>query len=246
MTALYSLKLNSRDRALAKSSQTTKATASIDTMQSTADRVSRLDSVEMETQQQVGITYALHRLLDKLADILLGKRKVTPTSSVIETAKTREWTQNSVSVNENSYGTFEDPDEKETCESLSKRIFETLRTAKEVKLDCEMYIPCNLTLRIAQDIMRMSECEPCGIRGCTTFITMEDGRHIRKLGKIAVDPDTVATFEIHLTLQRIDKTFFSLTFPTCLKFAHRNSITVSPGFRLIKNKLYRSPVLTIK
>ncbi|XP_070544099.1 DNA damage-inducible transcript 4-like protein [Ptychodera flava] len=201
---------------------------------------------DIRDMESVGVAFSLQRMFEKLAEILLGPKKSISPGSVIETAKLEDSDLNNhllAKENKNCYGGFEDNEEKETCESLSKRVFDALLNAKR-KMDCPVQIPCDLTMRIAQDVMRMSHSEPCGIRGCVIFITLEDGSQVRKLGKVIMDPSTVATFEIHLVLSRVNMTFFNLTLPSCVLFGGHDTIRVSPGFKLIKNKLYRSHMHT--
>lgn len=51
------------------------------------------------------------------------------------------------------------------CQALIKRLEEELRAAKSAQLACgEVLIPADLLPRIASDILRMSEFEPCGLR----------------------------------------------------------------------------------
>lgn len=59
-------------------------------------------------------------------------------------------------------------------QELSQRLQEMLRDAKSRHLACtEVELPNDLTQRIAAEIIRMSEREPCGERACTIFILFE-------------------------------------------------------------------------
>lgn len=59
-------------------------------------------------------------------------------------------------------------------QELSQRLQEMLRDAKSRHLACtEVTLPTDLTERIAAEIIRMSEREPCGERACTIFILFE-------------------------------------------------------------------------
>lgn len=50
-----------------------------------------------------------------------------------------------------------------------------LRSAKSRHLACtEVLLPADLLHRVAGEMVRMSEKEPCGIRGCSVFIEFED------------------------------------------------------------------------
>lgn len=57
---------------------------------------------------------------------------------------------------------------------LSQQLQAQLRDAKRRHLACtEVTLPNDLTQRIAAEIIRMSEREPCGERACTLFIEFE-------------------------------------------------------------------------
>lgn len=58
---------------------------------------------------------------------------------------------------------------------LSQRLQSELRAAKSRHLSCtEVSLPWDLTPRIAADMIKTSEREPCGVRGCAIFIDFED------------------------------------------------------------------------
>lgn len=58
---------------------------------------------------------------------------------------------------------------------LSQRLQAELRAAKSRHLSCtEVSLPWDLTPRIAADMIKTSEREPCGVRGCAIFIDFED------------------------------------------------------------------------
>lgn len=58
---------------------------------------------------------------------------------------------------------------------LSARLQTELRAAKSRHLACtEVSLPWDLTTRIAAEMIRTSEREPCGVRGCAIFIDFED------------------------------------------------------------------------
>ena len=144
------------------------------------------------------------------------------------------------------YSTFEDPLDKEKCKEVANHIEDGLKIAREKQLKCEILIPCGLTMKIARDIMIMSECEPCGIRGCCLLIHLEEKSSCRELVKLQCDPNTVSTFEVHLTLQEDTRSWctvkkFLMSVTGCFK----NSVyTTTPkmlclGYKLEKQKLYR-------
>lgn len=51
------------------------------------------------------------------------------------------------------------------CQTLTRRLEEELRAAKSAQLACgEVLIPADLLPRIAIDVLKMAENEPCGLR----------------------------------------------------------------------------------
>lgn len=152
----------------------------------------------------------------------------------------------------NSYYTKDELDEMEemmasydtddrymkAVKDLSIRMLDELRAAKSRHLTCtEVSLPCDLTPNVARDIVRVSEKEPCGIRGCTIYIEFEDEpQNSRRIATIKVDPDTVSTFEVYLTLRQDHRGWTSLL-PQFMKSLAR-TITISPEYTITKNKLY--------
>ncbi|XP_017090098.2 protein charybde isoform X1 [Drosophila bipectinata] len=125
---------------------------------------------------------------------------------------------------------------------LSQQLQAHLRDAKRRHLACtEVTLPNDLTQRIAAEIIRMSEREPCGERACTLFIEFEsEPNNVRRIASFKVDPDTVSIFELYLTLRQ-DKSGWTSLLPQFIKNLTRsNTINISPDFTLTKNKLYSS------
>ncbi|KAK3089829.1 hypothetical protein FSP39_006871 [Pinctada imbricata] len=125
---------------------------------------------------------------------------------------------------------------------------DALRNVREKLLHCELLIPCGLIMKVSEDIVRMSHSEPCGIRGCILYINLEEKDKCQHLIKLPLDPSTVATFELHLTLKEDVRSVchikkFFLTVSGCLQenpsswnFSWR---ILCSGFTLEKKKLYR-------
>ncbi|EDV51415.1 protein charybde [Drosophila erecta] len=125
---------------------------------------------------------------------------------------------------------------------LSQQLQAQLRDAKRRHLACtEVTLPNDLTQRIAAEIIRMSEREPCGERACTLFIEFEsEPNKVKRIAYFKVDPDTVSIFELYLTLRQ-DKSGWSSLLPQFIKNLTRsNTINISPDFTLTKKKLYSS------
>lgn len=67
------------------------------------------------------------------------------------------------------------PDDSLDGSALAIRLQSELRAAKSQHLVCtEVLLPSDLLSRVADEMVSMSEKEPCGIRGCTVYIEFED------------------------------------------------------------------------
>jgi hypothetical protein len=56
------------------------------------------------------------------------------------------------------------------CQALARRLEEELRAAKSAQLSCgEVLLPADLLPRIARDVLRMAENEPCGLRSVVRY-----------------------------------------------------------------------------
>ncbi|KAL7734908.1 hypothetical protein ACLKA6_011180 [Drosophila palustris] len=121
---------------------------------------------------------------------------------------------------------------------LSMGLLDKLREAKARHLTCtEVSLPCDLTPSIAAEIIRVSEKEPCGIRGCTIYVEFEDEpQNSRRIASLKVDPETVSTFEVYLTLRQ-DHRGWTALLPQFMKSLAR-TITISPEYTITKHKLY--------
>lgn len=146
-----------------------------------------------------------------------------------------------------AFGTEDDGVDVPTYKLLALKLDRALREAKQKCLQCEMLVPCDLTIRVAQDIIRMSEYEPCGLRGCIVHLNIENKSCCRKLGKMKWDPESIATFELHLTLRQDNSGWFGLkqlvSSRLFKKVGREPAIVVHEGYTLSKKKLYRSSSL---
>ncbi|KAF7274811.1 hypothetical protein GWI33_012520, partial [Rhynchophorus ferrugineus] len=95
-------------------------------------------------------------------------------------------------------------EESAVVEALAKRLEAELREAKNTHLSVgEVLLPNGLTVRIAQDIFKVADNEPCGLRGCTLYINFDgEGGFNKRLCTFRCDPSTPSTFEVHLTLKQ--------------------------------------------
>ncbi|XP_020661099.1 DNA damage-inducible transcript 4-like protein [Pogona vitticeps] len=132
--------------------------------------------------------------------------------------------------------------EEKTCQSLVRMLENCLSKSKKTRLHCSrVLVPEKLTRRIAQDILRLSSTEPCGLRGCVIHVNLEMGSICKKLDKVAYDPTVVPTFELTLVFKQDNGSWPSFRdfFPrVCFISQSKRTLILSPGFRLIKKKLY--------
>lgn len=149
--------------------------------------------------------------------------------------------------NSSSYGTFEDDEilEESKCTEVANHLTRSIRTTNQPPLRCDLYLPSDLVNKISRDVVRMSQCEPCGLRGCVLFLNLEKRQSNHSVSQIIFDPETLSTFELTLTLIEDKKQWFSwkaLLKPAvsrCLSDSWNEQVFISPGYRLVKKKLYR-------
>ena len=144
------------------------------------------------------------------------------------------------------FGVIDEVIEEEQWQSIATLLREKLRT-ETAKLHLDLFLPSNLLERISKDIIRMSVSEPCGLRGCSLHINLKhkNSSEVSEIGVVECDWNTVSTFELHLTLMEDKKRWYSLkdliapVLPGCLNESHALEVFISPGFKLVKRKLYR-------
>ena len=133
--------------------------------------------------------------------------------------------------------------EETTCQSLVKMLENCLSKSKHTKLGCSrVLVPEKLTQRIAQDVLRLSSTEPCGLRGCVMHVNLEIENECKKLDRIVCDSSVVPTFELTLVFKQENCSWTSFRdfFFSRGRFSSglRRTLILSSGFRLVKKKLY--------
>jgi RTP801 C-terminal region len=87
------------------------------------------------------------------------------------------WTDWAANEDDQQQLTYDTPviEHENALAALSMRLQDELRAAKSRHLACtEVLLPADLLHRVSLDMVRLSEKEPCGIRGCSIFIEFED------------------------------------------------------------------------
>ncbi|XP_050645965.1 DNA damage-inducible transcript 4-like protein [Macaca thibetana thibetana] len=133
--------------------------------------------------------------------------------------------------------------EESTCQNLVKMLENCLSKSKQTKLGCsKVLVPEKLTQRIAQDVLRLSSTEPCGLRGCVMHVNLEIENVCKKLDRIVCDSSVVPTFELTLVFKQENCSWTSFRdfFFSRGRFSSgfRRTLILSSGFRLVKKKLY--------
>lgn len=145
-----------------------------------------------------------------------------------------------------------DPAEDRSCQHLAKVFESCLSRAKKTTLHCSsVLVPEKLTRRVARRVLRLAACEPCGLRGCVLYVHLElDKGCCRRLERIVCDATVVPTFELTLVFKQDGggawpslRDVFLLG--TCFAPTFRHALKLSPGFRLVKKKLYSSAAGTV-
>lgn len=143
-----------------------------------------------------------------------------------------------------------DVNEDRTCQQLAKMFENCLSRAKKTTLHCSsVLVPEKLTRRIAREVLRLASCEPCGLRGCVLYIHLELEKGCKRLERIVYDATVVPTFELTLVFKQDGTAWPSLRdflfMGTCFAPTFRHVLKLSPGFRLVKKKLYSSAAGTV-
>lgn len=87
----------------------------------------------------------------------------------------------------------------------------------------------------------MSETEPCGLKGCLLYITLQDNNACQMLGSLKLGDQTIVpTFEMYLYLQRRHCDWFKLVATRLFKNLFRDLYTLNDNYELSKRKLFRN------
>ncbi|XP_062852250.1 DNA damage-inducible transcript 4 protein-like [Trichomycterus rosablanca] len=119
---------------------------------------------------------------------------------------------------------------------------ETVANVSDLLTDCSTDLGCSrldvphvLLERIGHELQHLAATEPCGIRGAIIDVCIDKSKKHQSVGQISVDPDIVPTFQLTFLL-RLDLGGLWPKFTSRLS----NSVKLSPGFTVVKRKLYSS------
>ncbi|KAG7334047.1 hypothetical protein KOW79_002454 [Hemibagrus wyckioides] len=130
----------------------------------------------------------------------------------------------------------DDPFEEALCTETVANVSDLLNeSSAELLGSSRLVVPHLLLERIGQELLQLAATEPCGLRGAIVDVCVDNSKSHQSVGQISVDPDIVPTF--HLTfLLRLDLGGLWPKFTSRLS----NSVKMSPGFTVVKRKLYSS------
>ncbi|XP_063877462.1 protein charybde-like [Scylla paramamosain] len=131
---------------------------------------------------------------------------------------------------------------------LAKHIWRLLKKARNRLFQlpgCEggaagvsVLVPADFLNRLSRDVVRMTEGERHGVRGCTLVIDYFDGQEVTRVGKIKCDPHLPSASMLHLTLTRLSENPKpSNPLLRILGFGSDNVIHISPGYTLEKRRI---------
>jgi len=112
----------------------------------------------------------------------------------------------------------------------------------------EVVIDASTINAIFSSVVALSESEPYGIRGGSLVVLFAPAPNSEdspvKIGKFPLDPCTVTTFELYLTIQA-NTAVGTRVRETLTNFVRKiggkpTQVHIDPKFKLIKKKLYRS------
>ncbi|XP_065362630.1 protein scylla-like [Calliphora vicina] len=157
----------------------------------------------------------------------------TTTTKTTTNTTSRTTTASKSSINAKSLQT-------QAVQELSLRLLDELRAAKSRHLACtEVSLPCDLTPRIALDILRLAREEANGLRDCTIYIEFEDEpNNSRRIATLDLNNQRSGNtgYEIYVTLSQ-DHRGWTALLPQFMKNLSR-TITISPEFNITKHRPY--------
>ncbi|CAL1614135.1 unnamed protein product [Knipowitschia caucasica] len=121
--------------------------------------------------------------------------------------------------------------------AITRQLERCLTASKSSALKCQaLMLPCHMTSRVSQDVIRASADEPCGLRGAFVRVYAETKAGLTFLGAFSPDPSVTPTFELSVWFKMEERGW------TTLKriFEPRKTVKLRAEYRLVKRKLYSS------
>lgn len=125
---------------------------------------------------------------------------------------------------------------------LSAQIKKCLVMAKASSLQCsELLVPARMCMRVAGDVLRASEHEPCGLRGALIHLFTETQAGLQKVGTVTQEHSVTPTFELSVVFRAEPHRWP----PIKHLLGSERVVRLRPEYRLIKRKLYSSASPTV-
>ncbi|CAJ1058333.1 DNA damage-inducible transcript 4-like protein [Xyrichtys novacula] len=171
---------------------------------------------------------------------MIGKYFSELTSPGRRTPSVRRGSVDSCDDTDNSpqYANFDADLDCEEKRYMTQQIERCLTEAKASTLHCQvLLLPRQMTTRVGQDVVRSSADEPCGLRGASIKVYVEDKDDLKSVGSIHPDASVTPTFELSVIL-KADR---NDGWPSLKHIFHTNKVLkLRPEYRLVKRKLYSS------
>lgn len=127
-------------------------------------------------------------------------------------------------------------------QDLAVQLEKCLVMAKASVLQCsELLVPSRMSTRVARDVLRASEPEPCGLRGALIHVFAETQAGLQKVGTVTPEHSLTPTFELSVVF-RVD---LHRWLPLKHLLGSDGVLRLRPEYRLIKRKLYSSASPTV-
>ncbi|XP_050696406.1 DNA damage-inducible transcript 4-like protein [Eriocheir sinensis] len=133
------------------------------------------------------------------------------------------------------YGSFEVEGEAAARESLVEELTREVRGRAGVLGVGEVVVPPELIQAVKEDVLRLGESEPCGLRGGVLHVRYQDGQ---EMARVVVDPCMPNTFDLFLTLQPDTTTWYHKMGRLIKPLRKSSPLLLSTTYVLEKRKLY--------
>ena len=133
------------------------------------------------------------------------------------------------------------PVEPPVYHELIARLHQCLRRSQDNALGGRrILLPADILPRLAREVLRMSQNEPYGIRGVLINMFLDQGEKTITLGKVESTSYVAATFVVNITLKEDVSRWNSFKELVLGGLLGRKELYVATGYKIVKQKLYRS------
>ena len=123
---------------------------------------------------------------------------------------------------------------------FKRDILSLCKKTLEMESGSEMLLEDRIMDVIISDIIRLGEKEPYGVHGGVIVVNFVRGSEdVKRIGKFAIDSNTIPTFELHLSLSSSTNLLHKMSNLMKRMQARSPLMFVDEKFQLDKVKLYR-------